>query len=82
KESISDKVSAKKFEVSSKELNEEKEKVFAKLYICPNKECSASLKENINQRLKKSAEVQCPYCNTKLEEANLKTITYNYKREN
>jgi DNA-directed RNA polymerase subunit RPC12/RpoP len=82
RESISDKVSATKFEVFSEELNEENEKVFAKLYICPNKECSASLKENINKRLKKGAEVQCPYCNTKLEEANLKTITYNYKREN
>ena len=82
KESISDKVSAKKFEVSSGELNEENEKVFAKLYICPNKECSASLKENINKRLKEGAEVQCPYCKTKLEEANLKTITYNYMREN
>jgi len=43
--------------------------------------CSASLKENINKRLKSGAEVQCPYCNTKLEEANLRTITYNYKRE-
>jgi len=82
RESISDKVSAKKFEVSSEELNEEEEKVFAKLYICPNNDCSASLKENINKRLKKDTEVLCPYCNTKLEEANLKTITYNYKREN
>ena len=82
KGSISDKVSAKKFEVTSKELSEEKEKVFAKLYICPNKACSAALKENINKRLQKDAEVQCPYCNAKLEEANLKTITYNYKREN
>jgi len=82
REIISDKVSAKKFEVSSEELSEENEKVFAKLYICPNKDCSASLKENINKRLKKGAEVQCPYCTTKLEEANLKSITYNYKREN
>ncbi len=67
--------------MSSQELNEEEGMGFAKLYICPNKECSASLKENINRRLKKDAEVLCPYCNTKLEEANLKTITYNYKRE-
>jgi len=82
RESISDKVSAKKFEVSSEELSEEKEKMFAKLYICPNKDCSAALKENINKRLKKDAEVKCPYCNTKLKEANLKSITYNYKRKN
>ncbi len=82
RESISDKVSAKRFEVSSEELSEEKEKVFAKLYICPNKDCSASLKENINKRLQKGTEVQCPYCNAKLEEANLKSITYNYIREN
>ena len=81
REIISDKVSATKFEVSSEKLNEESEKVFSKLSICPNKECSASLKENINKRLKKGSEVLCPYCSTKLEEANLKTITYNYKRE-
>ncbi|GAH14035.1 unnamed protein product, partial [marine sediment metagenome] len=81
REIISDKVSATKFDISSEKLNEEDEKVFSELSICPNKECSATLKDNINKRLKKGSEVLCPYCNTKLEEANLKNITYNYKRE-
>jgi len=58
--------------------SEEKDKVFGKLNICPNKDCTASLKENILTKLQKKAIVNCPYCNAELNEGNIKEVSFNY----
>ena len=58
--------------------SEEKDKVFGKLNICPNKDCTASLKENILTKLQKKVIVNCPYCNAELNEGNIKEVSFNY----
>ncbi|MFX0072083.1 MAG: class I tRNA ligase family protein, partial [Candidatus Hermodarchaeota archaeon] len=81
REAISEKVSAKKFETVQNNLIEEKSYVFGNLNICPNKECSASLKENLISKLKKNKDVNCPHCNSKIKETEIKSITFNYKKD-
>ncbi len=81
KEFISEKVTAAKVDVIKKDIKEEKDKVFGQLYICPNKQCAASLKQNIISKFKKQSEVKCPYCDTKLKESEIKTIKFNFKRQ-
>jgi isoleucyl-tRNA synthetase len=78
---VADKVTAEEFNVLNRELEEEENKVYGKLLICPNKECSASLKENIIAKLKKKADVKCPYCDTIIKPATLKTITYSFSKK-
>ena len=68
------------FEDLIKEMGNRLDVIFDKLTRARNSK-QLSLIENINIRLKKGAEVQCPYCKMRLEDGNLKTITYNYKRE-
>ncbi|MFX0180698.1 MAG: isoleucine--tRNA ligase [Candidatus Hodarchaeota archaeon] len=81
KEFISEKVTAAKINVIEKDIKEEKDKVFGQLYICPNKQCSASLKQNIISKFKKQSEVKCPYCDNKLKQSEIKTIKFNFKRQ-
>jgi len=81
KEFISEKVTAGKINVIEKDIEEEKDKVYGQLYICPNKQCSASLKQNIISKFKKQSEVKCPYCDTKLKESEIKSVKFNFKRQ-
>jgi valyl-tRNA synthetase len=81
KENIVEKVTAKSFQVETNDLKAENNKIFGKLNICTNKECSASLRDNLVSKLKKQKDVNCPYCNTRISEDSIKTITYNFKRE-
>ncbi|MFX0048951.1 MAG: isoleucine--tRNA ligase [Candidatus Hermodarchaeota archaeon] len=78
KDSISEKVTAKKLEIIRDELEEEKDYVYGKLYLCPNQECSATLKDNIFSKLKKSKSMKCPHCNINLSDKNIKKITFNF----
>ncbi len=80
KELISDKVSAKELEILLDDLTQENGKIFAKLNICPNKECSASLKDNIISKLKKKVALNCPYCNSAIKEDTINSITFNLKK--
>ncbi|MFX1408979.1 MAG: isoleucine--tRNA ligase [Promethearchaeota archaeon] len=80
KQIISDKVSAKGIKILLDNLKQEKDKVFGKLNICPNKDCSASLKENLLSKFKKTTELKCPYCDSTLREDNIKSITFNFKK--
>ncbi|MFW9938401.1 MAG: isoleucine--tRNA ligase [Candidatus Thorarchaeota archaeon] len=80
KELISDKVSARELEILLDDLTPEDGKVSAKLNICPNKECSASLKDNVLSKLKKKVGVNCPYCNSIIKEDTVKSITFNFTK--
>ena len=77
---ISDKVSAENLDVLDKDLPEDKNLVHDKLNICPNRKCSASLKDNIIAKLKKNTEVTCPYCKNELKENNVKHIFFNFTK--
>ncbi|MFX0017213.1 MAG: isoleucine--tRNA ligase [Candidatus Hermodarchaeota archaeon] len=81
KEFISEKVTAGKINVIEENVKQEKDKVYGQLYICPNKQCSASLKQNIISKFKKQSEVKCPYCDTKLKESEIKTVKFNFKKQ-
>jgi isoleucyl-tRNA synthetase len=80
KDSISEIVNAKHLDITKGELKEEEGKVYGKLPICPNQECSATLKDNIFAKLKKDKEVKCPHCNANISNENIKKITFNYAR--
>ena len=78
RDTISDKVTAQDLEIINGELTKDKESVFGVLNLCPNSTCSASLKENIINKLEKKIDMNCPYCNTKLKMDQIKTITFNF----
>jgi aspartate carbamoyltransferase regulatory subunit len=71
-------VSAKNVDLKAGEIAKEGEGSYGKIYICPNKGCSASLKDNITSRFSKQKDVMCPYCNSTLEEGNIKSITFSF----
>ncbi|MFX1498812.1 MAG: isoleucine--tRNA ligase [Promethearchaeota archaeon] len=81
KDLISEKVSASNISIINESLQKEKGKVFGQLHICPNKECSASLKDNVVSRFKKQPEVKCPYCQAKIKAKDVKLIEYEFKRQ-
>jgi len=78
---ISDKVNAKELEIVLKDLNQEEEHVFGHLNVCPKKECSASLKDNFISKLKKQKELNCPHCDTKIKETEIKSINFLFKKK-
>ena len=80
KDSISEIVTAKHLDIVKGELKEEDGKVYGKLPICPNQECSATLKDNIFVKLKKDKDTKCPHCNANLSDENIKKITFNFAR--
>ena len=78
--SISDKVTAQKLNLDLGDLSEDKEGVSGQLTICPNKQCSASLKDNIVLKLKEKQNINCPYCNTILTIGGIKNIIFKFLR--
>jgi len=80
KDSISEKVTAKSLEIIKGELNEEKDFVYGKLPICPNQECSATLKYNIYAKLKKTKDIKCPHCNANLSDESIKSLSFSFAR--
>ena len=80
RDNISVKVSVENLNFLSEDLFEGKNLVYNKLNICPNRNCSASLKDNIIAKLKKNVETTCPYCKIELKENNMKHISFNFTK--
>ncbi|MFX1569943.1 MAG: isoleucine--tRNA ligase [Promethearchaeota archaeon] len=80
-ETFKDKINLENLEIISEDLMEEEGKIFAKLNICPNKECSASLKDNVIKKLKKKVKVECPYCKFNLSESAINSVTFSFKKK-
>jgi hypothetical protein len=80
KDLISEKVSAKKLDVKVGDISREDEASYGFINICPNKGCSASLKDNITSKLNKQKEIGCPYCENILEESKIQTITFSFSK--
>jgi len=80
-DTFKEKINIENLEIISEELTEEQGKIFAKLNICPNKECSASLKDNVITKLKKKAKVECPYCNYGLKENAINSVTFSFEKK-
>ncbi|MFX1303238.1 MAG: isoleucine--tRNA ligase [Promethearchaeota archaeon] len=78
---IKDKINVENLEIASVDLTEEKDKIFGSLNICPNRDCSAALKDNIISRLKKRLELKCPHCKSNISENTIKTITFSFKKK-
>ena len=78
---ITEKINIKDLEILSKDLSEEKNLISGTLNICPNKDCSAALKDNIISKLKKSSEIECPHCNSKITREKIKKIKFNFRRK-
>ena len=80
REKVTEKINAKTFEILTDKITEEKDLVFGKLNICPNRECTATLKENIIAKLQKKSKVQCPYCKIELQKESINSITFSFKK--
>jgi len=78
---ISDKINVENLQIISGDLTEEKGKIFGKLNICSNKNCSAALKDNIISKLKKNTESKCPHCHSTLTKNSINAITFSFKRK-
>jgi len=78
RDTISDKVTVQDLEIIDGKLPQDEERVFGKLNLCPNSNCSASLKENIITKLEKDNDINCPYCGTKLKMDNIRPITFSF----
>jgi isoleucyl-tRNA synthetase len=78
RDTISDKVSAKNVDLKVGDIAKEDGVSYGIINICPNKQCSASLKDNITSKLSKQKELRCPYCNSTLEEGKINTIAFNF----
>ncbi|MFW9988658.1 MAG: class I tRNA ligase family protein, partial [Candidatus Odinarchaeota archaeon] len=78
---ILDKINIDNLEISNEEISEEKGKIYGKLNICPNRKCSAALKDNVILKLKKKADVKCPHCVSSLYEDTIKVITFSFNRK-
>jgi isoleucyl-tRNA synthetase len=78
---IIEKINVENLKIISEDLSEEKERISSSLNICPNRDCSAALKDNIIKKLKKKSEVKCPYCESKISKDGIKTIKFNFKRK-
>ena len=78
---ISDKVSASNLEVHEGKIEEGDNKILEELKICPNKECSASLKKNILNKMDKDSGIKCPYCEIELISNDIKTISFTYENK-
>ncbi len=76
---ISVKTNVENLQIISGELTKEEGKVFGRLNICPNHNCSAALKDNLISRLQKKDGLQCPYCEFNLQKNTIKTITFNFE---
>ncbi|KKK42343.1 MAG: Isoleucine--tRNA ligase [Candidatus Lokiarchaeum sp. GC14_75] len=77
---ISDKVTASNFKLNHDQFSKEVEGTFKRLNLCPNKNCSASLKDNIILKLKNKAEIKCPYCSSVLKMDKINNIDFSFSR--
>ena len=78
---IVEKINVENLEILSEDLSEEKNTIFGYLNTCPNRDCSAALKDNIITKLKKTPEIECPHCKSKINANIIKTIKFNFKRK-
>ena len=72
KDAISEKVTAKNIEFVAGDLEIIEASIKGELKICPNKDCSASLKK---------VSKNCPYCNGALKEEEVNKIDFHFKKD-
>ncbi|MFX1378914.1 MAG: isoleucine--tRNA ligase [Promethearchaeota archaeon] len=77
---IIEKINVKNLDILSDDLSEEKSKIFGYLNICPNRDCSAALKDNIISKLRKNLEIKCPHCESKITKDTIKKIKFIFNR--
>ncbi|MFX1348169.1 MAG: isoleucine--tRNA ligase [Promethearchaeota archaeon] len=80
-DTIKEKINIENLEIVSGDLAEEKGKIFGKLNICPNRECSAALKDNIILKFKKKTEVKCPHCNSDLKKNAINSVSFSFEKK-
>ncbi|MBN1216000.1 MAG: isoleucine--tRNA ligase [Candidatus Lokiarchaeota archaeon] len=80
KDYISDKVSANEVIINNSNIKNDKIKIYEELKLCGNKDCSASLKDNILKKLDKESNIKCPHCNSELKINNIRTISFTYNK--
>jgi len=78
---ISDKVSAEKLDILLGDLSDDKNLVMGELNICPNRDCSAALKDNVIAKLKKHSNATCPHCKSELNLSTIKPVLFNFTKK-
>jgi len=77
---VINKVSVENLDILLGDLPDDKNLVVGELNICPNRNCSAALKDNVISKLKKHANVFCPHCKSELTLTTIKPILFNFTK--
>ena len=78
---ITEKINVANIEIIFEDIPQEKDKIFGKLNICPNRKCSAALKDNIILKIKRNTDVKCPHCNASLSEEAITTVKFSFNKK-
>ncbi len=78
---ITEKINVANIEIIFEDIPQEKDKIFGKLNICPNRKCSAALKDNIILKMKRNTDVKCPHCNASLSEETITTVKFSFNKK-
>ncbi|MFX0022008.1 MAG: isoleucine--tRNA ligase [Candidatus Hermodarchaeota archaeon] len=78
---IAEKINVKELEILNKDLSDDKSVISGSLKICPNKDCSAALKDNIIAKLNKIPEFNCPHCKSRITSDKITEIKFNFKKK-
>ena len=81
RDAIKEKINVENLGIISEDVVEEEGKIYGKLNICSNRECSAALKDNIISKLKKKAELKCPHCKSDLSEDKINWVTFSFEKK-
>ncbi|MFW9827336.1 MAG: isoleucine--tRNA ligase [Candidatus Thorarchaeota archaeon] len=81
RDTIVNKINVKDLEITSEDTSQEEGQILGKLNICPNRECSATLKDNIMVKIKKKKEMKCPYCDSNIQENSINKVSYSFKKK-
>ena len=78
---ITEKINVDNIEIEFEDIPQEKDKIFGKLNICPNRKCSAALKDNVIVKMKKNTDVKCPHCHASLSEKAITTVKFSFNKK-
>ncbi|MFX1388601.1 MAG: isoleucine--tRNA ligase, partial [Promethearchaeota archaeon] len=80
RESLTNKINIENLDIISEDIIKQESNIIGRLNICSNKDCSATIKDNIILKLKKLKNIECPYCNSTLQKNTIKTISFEFEK--
>ena len=80
KDSIAKKVTAKEIEVVNNIFEQQNDYIYGKMTLCPNNKCFASLKSKLVNKIQKTKNLKCSYCNEPINAKDIISIVFHFKK--